>query len=308
MAQETSLYVISNGLMNVFPENKRSQFINRLVKPLSQINSTSSYYYTTLDSVTIENSIIQYHTKNEVPDIVCFNRSIEDQPDQFIVPEIYFESILKFYNFLKSNCIGNFLKVIDIKHGKFTTQSNGKYTFISIRFFNFLKLDKTDNLPILGKDWMDGRFKKYYEKYYVIESSYFFKFHASQTFDLSKNLPRLMKIVSPNIKQYISGGGYTNVLATFPFDHSKRTTFFVRKVEEYFILNTEFLPDISIHLIDETGLPVRFTLGPPSIVRINVKEMSHFLKSFHIQISSIDSNDVFPDNKISNSKANYQKV
>ena len=96
-------------------------------------------------------------------------------------------------------------------------------------------------------------------------------------------------------------------MATFPLDHSKRTTFFVRKVEEYFILNAEFLPDISIHLIDETGLPVRFTSGPPSIVRIKVKEMSHFSKSFHIQISSIDSNDVFPDNKISNFKSKLPK-
>ena len=131
MAGETSLYVISNGSMNVFPENKRSQFVNRLVKPLTQINSTSSYYYISLDSITIENSIVQYHTKNEVPDIVCFNRSIEDQPDQFIVPEIYFENITKFSNFLKSNCIGKFLKVIDVKNEKFTIQSNGKYTFFN---------------------------------------------------------------------------------------------------------------------------------------------------------------------------------
>ena len=113
MEEETNLYVISNGSMNVFPENKRSQFKNRLARPLSQLNRSSSFYYITLDSITIENSIIQYPSENDIPDIVCFNRSIEDHPDQFIVPEIYFESIDKFSKFLKVNCIGNFLKTID---------------------------------------------------------------------------------------------------------------------------------------------------------------------------------------------------
>ena len=113
MEEETNLYVISNGSMNVFPENKRSQFKNLLARPLSQLNRSSSFYYITLDSITIENSIIQYPSENNIPDIVCFNRSIEDHPDQFIVPEIYFESIDKFSKFLKVNCIGNFLKTID---------------------------------------------------------------------------------------------------------------------------------------------------------------------------------------------------
>ena len=307
MEQETNLYLISNGSMNIFPDNKRSHFVNRMVKPLALTKSLSSYFYITLDSITIENSIIQYPIEYNLPDLICFNQSIEDKPSQFTLPEIHFESIIKFLSFLRRNCIGEFLKEIEVKNNRFTLQSNGKYTFISIRFFEFLQLDQTDNLRILGQNWLDGRFKYYYGKYYVLEAGYFKTFNASQKFDLNKNVPSIIKIVSPNIKQYLSGGSYTNVLSTFPLDHSKRTTFFVRKNKEFFILNTEFLSDISIQLIDEKNYPVQFTPGPPSIIRVRLKEMSNFLENFHIQISSNDSNAVFPENRISSFKSKLPK-
>ena len=72
-------------------------------------------------------------------------------------------------------------------------------------------------------------------------------------------------------------------------------------------MNTEFLSDISIQLIDEKNYPVQFTPGPPSIIRVRLKEMSNFLENFHIQISSNDSNAVFPENRISSFKSKLPK-
>ena len=71
-------------------------------------------------------------------------------------------------------------------------------------------------------------------KYFVLEAGYFETFHASQKFGFNKNVPRIIKIVSPNINQYRSGGSYTNVLTTFPPDHSKRTNFLFDTLRRFY--------------------------------------------------------------------------
>ena len=113
-----------------------------------------------------------------------------------------------------------------MKNNKFTLQANVKYTFFSIQLFNLLDFDNSTKLRVLGQDWLDGRFKQFYGKYYVVESGYIERFHATRTFDLNYKSPSLIKVISSNIKQYLSGGGYSNVLAIFPINFSNRTTFF----------------------------------------------------------------------------------
>ena len=80
MDLNTDLYLISNGSMGIFPENKRSRYINRLSKPLSLQDNSLSYLYIALESVTIENSIIQYRSEDRYPDIICFNRPMKMIP------------------------------------------------------------------------------------------------------------------------------------------------------------------------------------------------------------------------------------
>jgi len=94
MDLNTDLYLISNGSMSIFPENKRSRYINRLSKPLSVQDNSLSYLYIALESVTIENSIIQYRSEDRYPDIICFNKSMEDDPVHFIIPRIFLKVLL----------------------------------------------------------------------------------------------------------------------------------------------------------------------------------------------------------------------
>ena len=119
--------------------------------------------------------------------------------------------------------------------------------------------------------------------------------------------PSLIKVISSNINEYLSGGGYSNVLAIFPINFSNRTTFFTQKVKEFFLLNTEFLSDITIELIDENNQAIPFIPGPPSIIRVVIKEMPHVTDSFHIQVSSNDSNDTFFNNVTSRFKVKLPK-
>ena len=94
MDLNTDLYLISNGSMGIFPENRRSRYINRLSKPLSVQDNSFSYLYIALESVTIENSFIQYPSEDGYPDIICFNKSMEDDPDHFIITRIFLKALL----------------------------------------------------------------------------------------------------------------------------------------------------------------------------------------------------------------------
>ena len=90
MDLNSDLYLISNGSMSIFSENKRSRYINRLSKPFSVQDNSLSYLYIALESATIENSIIQYRSEDGYPDIICFNKSMEDVPAHFTIPRIFF--------------------------------------------------------------------------------------------------------------------------------------------------------------------------------------------------------------------------
>ena len=72
-------------------------------------------------------------------------------------------------------------------------------------------------------------------------------------------------------------------------------------------MNTEFLSDITIELIDENNHLIPFISGPPSILRVVIKEMTHVKDSFHIQVSSNDSNDTFLNNTTSRFKVKLPK-
>ena len=129
MNMYTDLYVMSNASMNIFPNNKRNEYTNQLTKPISRVYNSDVCACIALDLVTIENSIIQYPSLNDFPDILCFNNSIEGTPDKFKLPEVYFENAEKLFHFLKSNCASTFLKNIYLHDDKVFLETNGKYTF-----------------------------------------------------------------------------------------------------------------------------------------------------------------------------------
>ena len=300
-------YLISNGSMNIFPDNSRSFFVNRLASPISSNPNSTKSIYLSLDSIVFENSIIQYPSFDSLPDIICFNQKTENKPDLFKLPEIYFENSQKLVNLLKIYCVGKFVKKIELRNEKFVLQTNGKCTFISIRFFDFLRLERKYGVSSLGSDWVDDRFKIYYGKYYVIQSQSFLNLQARKRFDLNVNIPALIKVVSPDVKVYVSGNKFKNELCTFPIDLSKKSSLFTPRNIQYFALNSTFLNNISIQLVDENNIPIQFSTGPPTIIRVRIQEMSSVSECFHVQISNNDTRDTFPDNTASHFKSKLSK-
>ena len=308
MGYESGMYLISSGSVNIFPDNKRCNFINRLAKPISPQYDTNSTIFISLDSIVIENFIIQYTAIHDFPDIIYFTKPTHYTPDVFQIPEIYFESSEKFFEYLKSSCNGIFLKTVDFRNGKFSIQTNGSYTLISKRFIDFLRLSINKDVQLLGKQKTDPRFKRYYIKFYVIEYGTVCKLHANHEFDLNVHLPSILKVFSSDIKQCLSGGGYIKHIATVPLDVTRKRTFFTPTIPEYFPPNSFYLQNMSIQLVNENNTPIPFSTGAPSIIRLNVKEMNSVHDSFHIQIESSDSKTLFPTNTASQFKSKLSKT
>ena len=56
------------------------------------------------------------------------------------------------------------------------------------------------------------------------------------------------------------------------------------------------LSNISVLLVDENDIPINFTIGPPTITKLRFKEMDNDSNTFYVQISNLDSNDIYVDN------------
>ena len=131
---------------------------------------------------------------------------------------------------------------------------------------------------------------------------------ADQPFELNIFTPNLLKIISPNIKHYICGGEYTNILAVVPLNHTASAVTFNSIVKKYFTASSDFITSISVKLVDEYNLPINFTIGPPTIVKLRFKEMMNKDTHFYVQIANNDSVDVFPDNTHSYVKSKLPKA
>ena len=73
---------------------------------------------------------------------------------------------------------------------------------------------------------------------------------------------------------------------------------FSPKIKEVFKLGSTFKQDISLRLLDEKDNVIRFAPGAPSIARVSILEKYNHppMDTFHVQVSSNDSRDVYPDN------------
>ena len=80
---------------------------------------------------------------------------------------------------------------------------------------------------------------------------------------------------------------------------------FSPKIKEVFKLGSTFKQDISLSLLDEKDNVIRFAPGAPSIARVSILEKYNHppMDTFHVQVSSNDSRDVYPDNTSHNFKS-----
>ena len=92
-----SFYVLSNGCMDIYPDNVRTRYSNTLTKQINIPLVESNSLWLALESITVEHSIIQYKDSDVSHDILILeddNTSIS-----FSLPEICFENESTFLNF-----------------------------------------------------------------------------------------------------------------------------------------------------------------------------------------------------------------
>ena len=71
------VYAISNSSLNLYPYNSRTNFCNKLPKELSAINRSDNSLWISVENFIMENSIITYQKKSNVPDIIFTNIATE---------------------------------------------------------------------------------------------------------------------------------------------------------------------------------------------------------------------------------------
>ncbi|RZD32612.1 MAG: hypothetical protein CXT79_05985 [Thaumarchaeota archaeon] len=117
----------------------------------------------------------------------------------------------------------------------------------------------------------------------------------------------MIKLISSNIEPYLCGGRFQNVLAVIPLVETNNTITFTPSIPKFFKVNTNILTSISVEMVDQDDIPIRFATGPPNILKIHFKEMVSPYQNFFIHVSNDDSNDVFADNKPSSFKSRLPK-
>ena len=107
-----SFYVLSNGCMNIYPDNVRTNYSNTLAKQINIPLVESNSLWLALESITVEHSIIQYKDSDVSRDIMILDQS-DLISKSFSIPEICFENESTFLNFLYLNVYHHFLVVFN---------------------------------------------------------------------------------------------------------------------------------------------------------------------------------------------------
>jgi len=107
---------------------------------------------------------------------------------------------------------------------------------------------------------------------------------------------------------YECGGGYKNILCNVPLNHMSSAITFIPAVTQFFRVNSDFVNNISVKIVDENDIPINFTVGPPTIIKFRFKEMMNDNNNFYVQITNNDSVDIFPNNSPSYFKSKLPKV
>ena len=108
MDNSVAIYIISSGSMEIHPANKRSSFTNKLARPLTLPIKHESSLFLGLESIAIENSIIQYPSVDQYPDLLILNPVTKSIQSNFKIPEIHFENPVNFVSHIRSSTLDIF--------------------------------------------------------------------------------------------------------------------------------------------------------------------------------------------------------
>jgi len=115
--------------------------------------------------------------------------------------------------------------------------------------------------------------------------------HPQRTF------PKLVKIVSEDVKQQIFNSEYSKDLLCFCPDFQKEDKFFFHEFEnrQYVPVANSIITDINIKLLDSNNQYLQLLKGVPTIVKLDFKKMNLDENFFNVRLTSA-KNSSFPNN------------
>ena len=183
---------------------------------------------------------------------------------------------------------GEFIRRQDFEESNLLSPSFDPYYFI-----NFVSIN--------GK-----RFRQRQAKFQDVEYNiYFLGYHStakkfvrlnSDVFILEKNYPKLVKIFCDEIEPQIFNNTFSKDLLIFSPDF-ETDDFIYKEVEcpDYIPLINSTISDITIRLTDENNEQLNIETGHATIIKLRLRKMDPFKKSFNIRLSS-EKSALFPNN------------
>ena len=112
---EGVLFALSNSSTDIYPDNTRSSYTNKLPRTISVSKVGVNGLWLSLESLAIENSIIPYK-KSEEADIITYEeKNVLDKEfktfEEFFIPQRWFENTRSFISFLQRECVSLFKKI-----------------------------------------------------------------------------------------------------------------------------------------------------------------------------------------------------
>jgi hypothetical protein len=112
-----------------------------------------------------------------------------------------------------------------------------------------------------------------------------------------KTFPKLVKVVSEDVKQQVFNSEYSKDLLCFCPDFQKEDKYFFHEFEnrQYVPISNSIITDLNIKLLDNSNQYLQLLKGVPTIVKLDLKKMNSDDKFFNVRLTS-DKSVSFPNN------------
>ena len=145
------------------------------------------------------------------------------------------------------------------------------------------------------------------EKYTMLNSAAATRnFYSVSELPRTKIIPKIIKVQLQQMCQHLSNVKLVQDLAIIRVKPTDVYPFYnVCKRKEYFDLVTGRLTTLAIRLVDENNYPLQLGTGQPTFVKLQLKKFP--MDSTVLRLSSLESADVFQDNKSSSFRIQLQQ-
>ena len=304
--------------MQIYPDNTRARFSNILPKSFRCIGENGSGLYVSLESLIIENSIVQYDVDDSTPDILWV---MKESSREFFLRRSRFDNVKTLLLTIKREIReaekffrGRYPYLNEDYTPMKITNHNGRFIilpninmdiYFSKKFLSFLGFseyfldDYTIHETFESSSILKPRYKNLkmlrFKNHEPINPSY----RADRKFSLHYFIPSLIKVVCKNIAQNMTGSGYDFVLENIPLRTRAKILHFCPNIKKLYKISTDELKSITFELRDEYNELIKFQAGVPTICKLRIVEMSD-KNFFYIRVSNSDSNHIFEQNTCSN--------